>query len=89
VLWDGRGLERRLVFHRRLKENNMSTLHWTDHAVEPKGRRIPGLLALIGEWLRRIESRRELAGLCDRALRDIGLTRVDAMREATKPFWRP
>jgi uncharacterized protein YjiS (DUF1127 family) len=66
----------------------MSTLHWTDHAIQPRGRGILGLLAVIGEWFRRIESRRELAGLCDRALRDIGLTRVDAMHEATKPFWR-
>jgi uncharacterized protein YjiS (DUF1127 family) len=67
----------------------MSALHWTDHAASP---RTPGhiarLLALVGEWFRRMESRRELAGLCDRALRDIGLTRVDAMREADKPFWR-
>ena len=67
----------------------MSALHWADHAVSP---RPPGhiarLLTLIGEWFRRMEGRRELAGLCDRALRDIGLTRVDAMREADKPFWR-
>jgi uncharacterized protein YjiS (DUF1127 family) len=64
----------------------MSALHWTDHAVT--ARTHSGILAVIGEWLRRVESRRELAGLCDRALRDIGITRVDAMREAVKPFWR-
>jgi uncharacterized protein YjiS (DUF1127 family) len=29
-----------------------------------------------------------LATLCDRSLRDIGLTRYDADREARKPFWR-
>ena len=64
----------------------MSTLQWIGHASPRRERR--GLLALIGEWRRRIESRRELAGLCDRALRDIGLTRVDALGEAEKPFWR-
>ncbi|HUC51743.1 MAG TPA: DUF1127 domain-containing protein [Xanthobacteraceae bacterium] len=64
----------------------MSALHWTEHAVRPQTR--GGILAVIGEWLHRVESRRELAGLCDRALRDIGLTRVDAMREAVKPFWQ-
>lgn len=68
----------------------MSALHWTDHAVRPRtsDHHASGLLSVIGEWLRRIESRRELAGLCDRALRDIGLTRVDVRREASKPFWR-
>lgn len=32
-------------------------------------------------------SRRALAVLDDRMLRDIGLSRVDAKREAEKPFW--
>jgi uncharacterized protein YjiS (DUF1127 family) len=67
----------------------MSALHWTERAVSSRTAGIgAGLFSLIGEWLRRIESRRELAGLCDRAMRDIGITRVDAMREADKPFWR-
>ena len=67
----------------------MSALHLTDHAIHARApRNVAGLLSLIGEWVHRIESRRELAGLCDRALRDIGVTRVDAMREAEKPFWR-
>jgi uncharacterized protein YjiS (DUF1127 family) len=67
----------------------MSTLHLTDRAIHTGApRHFVGLLSAIGEWARRIESRRELAGLCDRALRDIGLTRVDALREAEKPFWR-
>ena len=65
----------------------MSALHWTDHAVRPHGN-IAGLFGLIGEWLRRSQSRRELAGLSDGALRDIGINRVDALREAEKPFWR-
>jgi uncharacterized protein YjiS (DUF1127 family) len=64
----------------------MSALHWTDHTV--RSHKHGNILSIIGEWRRRIESRRELAGLCDRALRDIGITRVDAMREADKPFWR-
>jgi uncharacterized protein YjiS (DUF1127 family) len=67
----------------------MSALHWTHHGVRPRiGGNVLGLRALIGEWLRRIESRRELGGLCDSALRDIGITRVDAIGEASKPFWR-
>ncbi len=44
--------------------------------------------AVIEEWRRRARSRRELAVLCDRCLRDFGVTRYDAAREASKPFWR-
>lgn len=41
----------------------------------------------IGEWRRRSRSRQELEGLSDATLRDIGITRCDALREAQKPFW--
>lgn len=41
----------------------------------------------IGEWQRRSRSRHELQGLSDSTLRDIGITRCDAQREAHKPFW--
>jgi uncharacterized protein YjiS (DUF1127 family) len=43
---------------------------------------------VIEEWRRRARSRHELAVLCDRCLRDIGVTRYDANREVRKPFWR-
>jgi uncharacterized protein YjiS (DUF1127 family) len=77
----------------------MSALHWTEHAanrhtpsqVAPSQvapGQVAGLRGLIAEWLHRIESRRDLAALSDRELRDIGITRVDAMGEAEKPFWR-
>jgi uncharacterized protein YjiS (DUF1127 family) len=46
------------------------------------------LPALVNEWRRRAHSRRELAALCDRCLRDIGVTRFEAIREVRKPFWR-
>ena len=43
-------------------------------------------------WLRvatsRIRQRRALASLDDRMLRDIGVTRSDALHEANKPCWR-
>jgi uncharacterized protein YjiS (DUF1127 family) len=40
-------------------------------------------------WLRfaRQRSRRILAELDERMLRDVGITRADAMQEAVKPFW--
>jgi uncharacterized protein YjiS (DUF1127 family) len=39
------------------------------------------------EWRRRSQSRSELQFLSDQSLRDIGLTRCEVHREATKPFW--
>ncbi|MDJ0949266.1 MAG: DUF1127 domain-containing protein [Alphaproteobacteria bacterium] len=47
--------------------------------------RLTNLLLL---WQERETRRRHLAGLDDRLLRDMGLTRADALREAAKPFWR-
>lgn len=45
-------------------------------------------IAMLREWRRRVHSRAELARLDDRMLRDIGITRVDALYEINKPFWR-
>lgn len=39
-------------------------------------------------WRARRRGRRELAFLDDRALRDIAMTRVDAIRECRKRFWQ-
>ena len=41
-----------------------------------------------GAWIERGRSRRALAELDDRLLRDIGVTRFDASHEVAKPFWR-
>lgn len=40
------------------------------------------------DWRMRSRGRRTLLELDDRMLRDLGLTRGEAYREATKPFWR-
>jgi uncharacterized protein YjiS (DUF1127 family) len=45
------------------------------------------LLTLLLGWLWRARSRRELAGLSDAQLRDVGLNRDMIKREAEKPFW--
>lgn len=47
--------------------------------------RVPGLIAL---WYGRWSSRRQLARMDDRMLRDIGLGPREQGREARKPFWR-
>lgn len=41
----------------------------------------------LAAWLRRAQSRTQLAQLSDRELRDIGLTPAEAAREYAKPFW--
>jgi uncharacterized protein YjiS (DUF1127 family) len=39
-------------------------------------------------WQERARTRHQLLMLDDQLLRDIGLTRLDARKEADKPFWR-
>jgi uncharacterized protein YjiS (DUF1127 family) len=43
---------------------------------------------VIALWADRARQRRILATFDDRLLSDIGVTRLDAEREAGKPFWR-
>lgn len=43
---------------------------------------------LLREWRRRRDGRIALAAFDERMLRDIGITRADAMRELSQPFWR-
>lgn len=40
-------------------------------------------------WAERQRGRRALASLDEANLRDIGITRADAVFEASKPFWQP
>ncbi|MGK9164660.1 DUF1127 domain-containing protein [Inquilinus limosus] len=47
-----------------------------------------GLRQIFGLWLRRARTRRQLDALSDHELRDLGLDRGAALREAAKPFWR-
>lgn len=40
-------------------------------------------------WLERMRARRQLAGLSDDMLKDIGVSRADVEHVVEKPFWRP
>jgi uncharacterized protein YjiS (DUF1127 family) len=42
----------------------------------------------IAEWMCLVQQRRELIMLTDRDVRDIGITRLEAAAEASKPFWQ-
>ncbi|MBV9014477.1 MAG: DUF1127 domain-containing protein [Alphaproteobacteria bacterium] len=39
-------------------------------------------------WRRRMRERDQLSRLDDRMLKDIGMTRTEAIRLSSKPFWR-
>jgi len=54
------------------------------HPIPP----IRAAWSLLAQWIERTRQRQALAGLEDRMLRDIGITRVEAARECEKPFWR-
>ena len=43
---------------------------------------------VLGLWRQRTRSRNQLGYLTEGQLRDIGLSRADAVVEANKPFWR-
>ncbi len=44
---------------------------------------------LVAEWWARARSRRRLARLDERTLRDIGIDRAQVWQEARKWFWQP
>ena len=61
-------------------------------AAPNAGSTIKGLLARILErlllWQERAVQRHALASLDDHLLKDMGITRAEALYEADKPFWR-
>jgi uncharacterized protein YjiS (DUF1127 family) len=59
-----------------------------DEAPEDSRSYIRRIIFLIGTWRLRMRARRELALMSERSLRELGLTRYDALQEIRKPFWR-
>jgi len=57
------------------------------------GRRLPdfritSVFKVISTWANRSQQRYCLRDLDDQMLRDIGVTRAEAVKESMKPFWR-
>lgn len=52
------------------------------------GRGAAWLLEAVLAWQERANQRHMLRQLSDAALKDIGISRLDAEREASKPFWQ-
>ncbi len=46
------------------------------------------LAGLVAVWERRARERRALGEMSEHMLKDLGISRVDAQREAEKAFWR-
>ncbi len=66
----------------------MTWLGWMKTGTGMLVRDFRDLLDNLLEWQRRTNSRRELLALDRRLLDDIGISRIDAVREGNKPFWR-
>ena len=60
---------------------------WQPRREAPAGP-IDRVVATLRQWRQRARARRELAGLDDYLLHDIGLSRSQAQYESGKPFWR-
>ncbi|KMO38127.1 hypothetical protein VQ02_12085 [Methylobacterium variabile] len=53
----------------------------------PRRREAVSLVERLELWADRRRERRALLGCPDGLLKDVGLSRADALREAEKPFW--
>tara|TARA_R110001592_G_scaffold232784_1_gene490219 strand:+ start:143 stop:391 length:249 start_codon:yes stop_codon:yes gene_type:complete len=49
---------------------------------------LSAVLRLVQVWKERSSQRRELLQLSTSLLKDIGVSREDAINEASKPFWK-
>ena len=62
-----------------------ATRHRT--ALDDLGDAGQSFVATLRLWRRRLRERDELSRLDDRMLKDIGITRAEALRLSDKPFW--
>jgi uncharacterized protein YjiS (DUF1127 family) len=62
--------------------------HWPTHAAAPAAGWTHSVSGLLARWLDASRSRRTLDDLDEHMLRDIGITRDEALREARKFFWQ-
>ena len=51
-------------------------------------KRLRKLLSVINQYRQNVHQRRQLSQLPDYLLKDIGVTRADALKESEKPFWK-
>lgn len=51
-------------------------------------RMLAGATRVVSLWQARGQQRRKLKDMTDEQLRDIGVSRIEALTEGCKPFWR-
>jgi len=67
--------------------------YWSDRAPRRAGiferatHLIRRALTTLGIWIDRSKRRRQLAQMSERQIKDLGVTRCDALREMNKRFW--
>ena len=68
----------------------ISSLHHGAAANAPSSlaRLVTVALDTLYAWQERARQRRDLAGISDHTLKDIGLSRAQVFDEYRKPFWR-
>jgi uncharacterized protein YjiS (DUF1127 family) len=76
---------------RRLSFRDIAPSAFT-HSKARMSRLIDGTRSTVGRWHARSRQRRALREIAERndlhLLKDIGVSREEALREAEKPFWR-
>jgi uncharacterized protein YjiS (DUF1127 family) len=78
--------------HQRAGDALVAAILWSTRAIVGPARSAAAVLrravrtAVV--WKQRARERAQLLSLSERALRDIGLSRYDALHEGRKPFWR-
>lgn len=65
----------------------MDVLHTPREEAISLLHRAQRLLRQLRRWKTLYDQRHQLASLSDAMLKDIGLSRADAEREASRPFW--
>ena len=68
--------------------NRAATVHSVDTSANGFSSIFKKLAKILWTWQARVENRQHLLELDERLLRDIGLSRYDALKEAAKPFWK-
>ncbi len=68
--------------------NHASSRRSIHHSIATAGWFFTRILDQIAAWQDQARGRRELAQMSDALLHDIGISRRDAIKEASKPFWR-
>ena len=60
----------------------------TRTALDELGDAAQSFVATLRVWRRRLRERDQLSRMDDRLLKDIGITRAEALRLSDKPFWK-